>query len=56
MYHYMICCKLTFDLQKNNKLHIVNLNYYKLIFKNFLKLYFEIKFNIYMHKFFLHHT
>jgi len=43
MYHYLICCKLTFDLQRNNKLHILNLHYYKLIFQNFLKFYFEIK-------------
>jgi hypothetical protein len=44
MYHYLICCKLTFDLQRNNKLHILNLHYYKFIFQNFLKFYFEIKF------------
>jgi hypothetical protein len=43
MYHYLICCKLTSDLQRNNKLHILNLHYYKLIFQNLLKFYFEIK-------------
>jgi hypothetical protein len=44
MYHYLICCKLTFDLQRNNKLHILNLHYYTLIFQIFLKFYFETKF------------
>jgi hypothetical protein len=43
MYDYLIFCKLTFDLQRNNKLHILNLHYYKFIFQNFLKFYFEIK-------------
>jgi hypothetical protein len=42
MYHYLICCELTFDLQRNNKLHILNLNYNKVIFPNFLKFYFDI--------------
>jgi len=42
-YHYLICFKLTFDLKIKNKLHILNLHYYKLIFQNFLKFYFEIK-------------
>jgi hypothetical protein len=32
MYHYLT--KLTFDLQRNNKLHIFNLHYYKFIFQN----------------------
>jgi len=44
MYNYLICCILTFDLQRNNKLHILNIHYYKLIFENFLKFYSEIKF------------
>ncbi len=49
IYHELIFCKLTFYLHKNNKLHILNINYYKLIFKKFLKLDFESKiFNIYM--------
>jgi len=43
MYHYLIFCNLTFDLQKNNKLQILNLHYYKLIFQIFFKFYFEIK-------------
>jgi hypothetical protein len=43
MFHYFICCKLTFDLQGNNKLHILNIHYYKLIIKKFLKFYFEVK-------------
>ncbi len=25
MYHYLICCKLKFYLQKNNKLYILNI-------------------------------
>jgi hypothetical protein len=67
MYHYLICCKLIFDLQINNKLHILNLYYYKLIFQNFLKFYFETKLlylyvqkrfasyiNIHLHKYNLH--
>ncbi len=56
MYHYLIFCKLAFDLQRNNKLHILNLHYYKLIYQNFLKFYFEIKFCIWMHKKYLHYT
>jgi len=43
MFHYLICCKLTFDLQRNNKLHILSIHYYNVMFQNFLKLYFEIK-------------
>ncbi len=43
MYNYLICCILTFDLQRNNKLHILNILYYKFIFLNFFKFYFEIK-------------
>ncbi len=39
MHHYLICCKLTFDLHINFKLHTLNIN----DFKYFLKLYFEIK-------------
>jgi hypothetical protein len=41
---FLIFCKLKIDFQINNKLHILNLHYYKLIFQNFLKFYFEIKF------------
>jgi hypothetical protein len=37
IFHYLICCKLTFDLERKNKLHILNIHYYKCIFKNFLK-------------------
>jgi hypothetical protein len=39
----LIFKKLTFDLQRNNKLHILNIRYYKLIFQNVLQFYFEIK-------------
>jgi hypothetical protein len=42
MYHYL-SFKLTFDLQINIKLHILNIEYYKLKFQNLLKPYFEIK-------------
>jgi len=42
MHHHLICCKLTFDLHRNNKLHILKIDYFKYIFHNFLKLYFEI--------------
>jgi hypothetical protein len=42
MYHYLNY-KLTFDLQINNKLHRLNIDYYKLEFQNFFKFYFEIK-------------
>jgi hypothetical protein len=42
MYHYFNC-KLAFDLQTNNKLNILNIDYHKLEFQNFLKPYFEIK-------------
>jgi len=48
MYHYLMCYKLTFDLHRNNKLHVLNINYYKLIFHNFLKIHFEIKFLIFI--------
>ncbi len=47
MYDYLICCKLTFSLQRNNKLHIFNIHYYKLIFQNFI---FKLNFNIYRHE------
>jgi hypothetical protein len=43
MMHHYLSCKLAFDLQINNKLHILNIDYYKLKFQNFLKPYFEIK-------------
>jgi len=57
MYHYLIFCKLTFDLQRNNKLHLMNLHYYKLIFQNFLKLFFEIKYlHLYAQKKFIIHN
>jgi hypothetical protein len=56
MYHYLIFCKLTFDLQINNKLHILNLHYYKLIFENFFKFYFETKFLYLYAQKKLHHT
>jgi hypothetical protein len=26
MYHYLICCKLNFDLHKNNKLYVLNIH------------------------------
>jgi hypothetical protein len=56
MYHYLIFCKLTFDLQRNNKLHLMDLHYYKLIFQDFLKFYFEIKYlHLYAQKK-IHHT
>jgi hypothetical protein len=44
MYHYLIFCTLKFDLQRNNKLHILNMHYYKLIFLKKLKFYFETTF------------
>ncbi len=44
MCNYLICCTLTFHLQRNNKLHILNRHYYKLIFQNVFNFYFEIKF------------
>ncbi len=47
-YDYLICCKLTFDLPKFTKLHILNINYDKLMFQNFLKIYFEIKILIFI--------
>jgi hypothetical protein len=56
MYHYLIFCKLTFDLQRNNRLHILNLHYYKLIFENFFKFYFETKFLFLYAQKKLHHT
>jgi hypothetical protein len=42
MHHHLICCKLTFDLHRNNKLNILKIYFLKYIFQNFLKLYFEI--------------
>ncbi len=57
MHHYLIFCKLTFDLHINIKLHTLNKNYIKNIFQNFLKLYFEIKFCVFIcAKRNLHHT
>jgi hypothetical protein len=56
MYHYLIYCKLTFNLQRNNKLYILNLHYYKLIFQKILKFYFEIKFLYLYAQKNLHHT
>jgi len=44
IYHYFICCKLTFDIQRNSKLHVLNIHYYKLVFQNFLQIFLEIKF------------
>jgi len=44
MYHYLIFKILTFDLQRNNKLHILNIHYYKIIFQKCFKFYFEITF------------
>jgi hypothetical protein len=53
MYNYLICCILTFDLQINNKLHILSIHYYKFIFQFFLKFYFEIRIKyLYAQKFF----
>jgi hypothetical protein len=50
MYQYLICCKLTFDLQNNNKLHILNIHYYKFIFIISLNFILKLSLNIYMHK------
>jgi hypothetical protein len=46
--HYFICCKLTFNLHKNIKLHILNINYHKFKFQIFLEIYFEIKILIFI--------
>ncbi len=56
MYNYLICCTLTFDLQLNNKSHILNIHYYKLIFQNFPKFYFEIKYKYLCAQKNVHHT
>ncbi len=37
MYHYLICCKLKFDLHRNNKLYVFNIH---------------IILNLYFHKFY----
>jgi hypothetical protein len=42
MRHYVIWGKQTFDLHRNIKLHIVNMNYYKIEGYNFLEIYVEI--------------
>jgi len=54
MYHYLNC-KLTFDLQINNKLHKLNIDYYNSNFKISLKFILKLKFYNYMQKK-LHHT
>jgi len=40
MYHYLICCKLKFNLHRNYKLYVVNIhiitNLYLKIFLNFI--------------------
>jgi hypothetical protein len=67
MHSHLICCILAFDLQINNNLHILNIHYHKLVFQNFFKFYFEIKFKylyaqiifslyitIHLHKYNLH--
>jgi hypothetical protein len=41
MYHCLIFCKLTYDLDRNTRLHILNMNYYKIIFE--IKLNFTLK-------------
>jgi len=56
MYNYLICCILTFDLQRNNKLDILNIHYYELILQNFLKIYFEIKLKYLYTQKYMHHT
>ncbi len=44
MYHYLTCCKLKFDLHKNNKLYVLNIHIIlKLIFQKILKFYFKTK-------------
>jgi hypothetical protein len=48
MDNYFVFCVLTFDLKINNRLHILNIHYYKLKFQNFFKFYSEIKFK-YLH-------
>ncbi len=54
MYHYLNC-KLAFDLQINNKLRRLNIDYYKFEFQNVLKFILKLKFYNYMQKK-LHHT
>jgi len=49
MDHYLICCKLTFDLHGNKKLYILNTNYYKFIFQ---RKSWNQNFNVRMHKVF----
>ncbi len=44
MYHCLSFCKLTFDLDRNIRLHILNINYYKTIFE--VKLNFILKLKI----------
>ncbi len=44
MYHCLSFCKLTFDLDRNTKLQILNINYYKIIFE--IKLNFILKLKI----------
>ncbi len=56
MYHYLICCKLTFDLQRNNKSHILTYITTNSYFKFSLNFILKLNFNIYMHKKKLHHT
>jgi len=41
MCHYLICCKLTFNLHRNIKLDILNINITKLYLKFFFKIHFE---------------
>ncbi len=48
--------KLTFDLHGDNKLHILNVNYYKPIIQNFLKIYFQTKILILICAIFFHNT
>jgi hypothetical protein len=43
MYHYLIFCILPCDLRIKNKLHILKIDYDKLIFQNYLN-YLEITF------------
>ncbi len=57
MYHYLICCKLKFDLHRNNKLYALNIHIIlNLYFRNFLNFILKFKFTIYMHTQKLHHT
>ncbi len=50
MYHYLIGCKLKFNLDRNNKLYVLNIHIIINLYFKFSLIFLKLKFTIYMHK------